>query len=395
MATIFYSMCGEGRGHAARVQTVVEMFQPGHRFVLLAARDAYDTLYERYEGHANVSVRRLPGLFFAYKNNKVDYFRSLLGSVPYLWKLSGIVGYVVQMIHREQPDLAITDFEPILPRAARKCGVPCISLDHQHFLSASNFESLPWRFRWRGWFLRCSIPLFYPKQSAEAISSFYHLPPRVGTEAIQRFGVLLRSSIVEAKKVMRETGEHLVVYIRRHAPDHFWESLRGSGQKAIVYGLGLRPDMADGRIQFREICDEQFVQDLATCRGLITTAGNQLVGEAFFLRKPVLAIPEPGNFEQQLNGWLVGRSGGGWSIDFRQFTEHLLHQFILAIPMMRANLEHLPVCGNMRARNFIEMHLPPRILNHQKPQVPGQLEPQLPADSDLVPLVDMATINKE
>jgi hypothetical protein len=41
------------------------------------------------------------------------------------------------------------------------------------------------------------------------------------------------------------------------------------------------------------------------------------------------------------------------------------------------------------------MHLPPRILDHQKPQVPGQLEPQLPADLDLVPVVDMVSINKE
>ncbi len=386
MATIFYSMCGEGRGHAARVQTVVEMLQPSHRFVLLAARDAYDALYDRYEGHPCVSVRRLPGLFFAYNNNKVDYVRSLIGAGPYLWKLNGFVDYVAQMICREQPDLAITDFEPILPRAAKKCNVPCISMDHQHFLSSSNFDSLPWRFRWRGWFLRCSIPLFYPKQANEAVSSFYHLPARKGTESIARFGVLLRSTILEAKKTIHETHDHLVVYIRRHAPDSFWETLKRSGQKAIVYGLGARPNLADGQIQFREISDQQFVADLATCTGLITTAGNQLVGEAFFLKKPVLAIPEPGNFEQQLNGWLVGKSGGGWSIDFSQFTLHLLHQFLLAVPLMRAQLEDLQVCGNMKARQFIEMHLPQRNLDHLEPQIPGEL--------DLSAIAKLATITE-
>jgi uncharacterized protein (TIGR00661 family) len=386
MATIFYSMCGEGRGHAARVQTVVEMLQPSHRFVLLAARDAYDALYDRYEGHPCVSVRRLPGLFFAYNKNKVDYVRSLIASGPYLWKLNGFVDYVAQMIRREQPDLAITDFEPILPRAAKKCNVPCISMDHQHFLSSSNFESLPWRFRWRGWFLRCSIPLFYPKQANEAVSSFYHLPSRKGTESIARFGVLLRSTILEAKKTTHETHDHLVVYIRRHAPDNFWETLKRSGRKAIVYGLGARPDLADGRIRFREISDQQFVADLANCTGLITTAGNQLVGEAFFLKKPVLAIPEPGNFEQQLNGWLVGKSGGGWSIDFPQFTLHLLHQFLLAIPLMRAQLENLHVCGNMKARQFIEMHLPQRNLDHLEPQIPGEL--------DLSAIAKLATITE-
>lgn len=387
MATIFYSMCGEGRGHAARVQTVVEMLQPTHRFVLLAARDAYDALYDRYEGHSHVSVRRLPGLFFEYNNNKVDYIRSLFAAGPYLWKLSGIVDYVVQMMRREQPDLAITDFEPILPRAAKKCNVPCISMDHQHFLSCSKFDSLPWRFRWRGWFLRCSIPMFYSKQAGEAVSSFYHLPARVGTESIQRFGVLLRSSILEAKRGAYETKDHLVVYIRRHAPENFWRGLEESGQKAYVYGLGQCPSLANGRIQFREISDQQFVYDLATSKALVTTAGNQLVGEAFFLKKPVLAIPEPGNFEQQLNGWLVGKSGGGWSIEFSQFTHHLLHQFLLAIPLMRAELDRLHVCGNARARQFIEMHLPPRNLDH--------LQPQMPSPLDLAAIAKIATLTEE
>ena len=32
-----------------------------------------------------------------------------------------------------KPDLVITDFEPLLPRAARLEGVPYISIDHQHF----------------------------------------------------------------------------------------------------------------------------------------------------------------------------------------------------------------------------------------------------------------------
>lgn len=374
MATIFYSMCGEGRGHAARVQTVVEMLQPMHKFVLLAARDAYDSLYDTYEGHSHVSVRRLPGLFFAYKNNRVDYVRSMLAAGPYLWKLSGIVDYVEQMMRRERPDLAITDFEPILPRAAKNCGVPCISMDHQHFLSTSNFDSLPWRFRWRGLFLRCSIPLFYSRQSDEAVSSFYHLPARKGTESIHRFGVLLRSSILRAKKSISETKDHIIVYIRRHAPDSFWETLEQSGQSVMVYGLGKIPDLANGRIQFREISDKQFVYDLATSKCLITTAGNQLVGEAFFLKKPVLAIPEPGNFEQQLNGWLIGKSGGGWSIEFPQFTSHLLHQFLLAIPLMKSELDGLQVCGNVQARQFIEMHLPSTKLDQAPPQQPEPLD---------------------
>jgi uncharacterized protein (TIGR00661 family) len=386
MAKIVYSMCGEGRGHATRVQTVIETLSR-HRFILLAARDAYETLYERYEGHPRVSVRRLPGLFFSYKNNRVDYVRSVLAAVPYLWKLSGVVEYVTQMILREKPDLAITDFEPILPRAARKCNLPCISMDHQHFLSSSDFASMPFRFRWRGWFLRGSIPLFYPKQNGEAVSSFFHLPPRTGTENIKRFGVLLRPSVLEAAHSAPASQGHLLVYIRRHAPDKLWSILENSGRSAIVYGLGARPDMCQGKIQFREIADQQFVHDLATSECLISTAGNQLIGEAFYLNKPVLAIPEPGNFEQQLNGWLVSKSGGGWSVTFEQLSTHLLQQFLVASPLMRATLRKLPVCGNTQAKEFIEKYLP-------APQV-HDLQTDQPTEVDLAAIAKLLAVNEE
>jgi hypothetical protein len=85
MATIVYSMCGEGRGHATRVQTVVEMLVPKHRFVLLASRDAYHQLYDRYQDHPLVSVRRLPGLFFSYRDRRLDYWKSFIDAGPFLW----------------------------------------------------------------------------------------------------------------------------------------------------------------------------------------------------------------------------------------------------------------------------------------------------------------------
>jgi uncharacterized protein (TIGR00661 family) len=356
MSTIIYSMCGEGRGHATRVQTVVDILGPEHRFILLAARDAYDQLYERYSEHPRVSVRRLPGLFFAYRGNRVDYLRSICASVPYLAKLGGLVRYVSQMIERERPDLAITDFEPVLPRAARRMNVPWISLDHQHFLSISSFRSLPMRFRWRGLFLRSSIPLFYSGQAGEAVSSFHHLPPRHGTEKIPRIGVLLRDSVLQARNEGPSNAGHVLVYIRRSAPNSFWSTLSRCGRRIKVYGHSTPPALPN--LEYRGIADDPFVQDLATCECLITTAGNQLIGEAFSLGKPVLAIPEPGNFEQQLNAWLVTDSQGGWSTTFEQLTPHWIEQFFVALPQLRARIAGMNVCGNEAARNFIESHLP-------------------------------------
>jgi uncharacterized protein (TIGR00661 family) len=357
-------MCGEGRGHATRVQTIVEMLVPQYRFILLAPRDAYEQLYARFDNHPHVSVRRLPGLFFAYRNNKVDYFRSILSSIPFLLKLNAAVRYIVRMIERDNPILAITDFEPLLPRAAKKCKVPWISFDHQHFISASDSKALSFNLRWRISLLRSAVPLFYRGQRGEAISSFAHLPPRTGTESICRLGVMLRDDFIRAK--MNVTNEsYLLVYIRKHAPKLFWDAIEKSGRRAIVYGLGSNPPVAEdlpNRIVFKNIADEEFVRDLSRCECLITTAGNQLIGEAYFLGKPVLAIPEDGNFEQQLNGWLVANSGGGWATTFVDFNPHILQQFLVALPMLRLSLsddqKKSQVYGNDAAIEFIRAYLP-------------------------------------
>ena len=357
MAKILYSMCGEGRGHATRVQTIVDRMKQEHSFILLAARDAYDKLYDRYSDDPNVVVRRLPGLFFAYQGQRVDYVKSIVGAIPYLRQLGTIVRHVQEIIETEKPDLGITDFEPALPRAAARCKLPWISLDHQHFLSVSDFSKLPWHSRWRAWFLRLSIPLFYTGQSAEVVSSFHHFPARAGTEHVQRIGVLLREEVLSAKSNSTH-DKHIVVYLRKHAPEHLWQALKATGRPCHIYGLGKRP--SQNNLQFHEIDNDGFVKHLSMAYCLISTAGNQLVGEAMYLEKPVLAIPEDGNFEQGLNGWMVRESGCGWTASFKEITPDFLLRFLIDVPNLRSKILAEELCGNERAIHIIQQYLPQR-----------------------------------
>jgi hypothetical protein len=46
---------------------------------------------------------------------------------------------------------------------------------------------------------------------------------------------------------------------------------------------------------------DEFARDLAACRGVICTAGNQLLTEARHLGKLCLLVPEPKQYEQQIN----------------------------------------------------------------------------------------------
>ena len=367
MSTIVYSVNGEGRGHATRVQAVIEMLVPKHRFVLLASEDAYDHFRGEYQDHPWVKVSPLPGLRFQYTNGKLSYTKSILGAMPFLWNLSKSVQSVERVLLRESPDIAITDFEPLLPRAADNLGIPWLSLDHQHFLSVSDFRGLPTNLRWQSRFLRCSIGMFYRGQSGEAVSSFSHLPSRKGCESVQRIGVLIRKKI-QALRPQTSNEGFLLVYIRGAAPDTFWNALSQLDKAIHVFGKCVPPVLKN--IEYFGIQNDTFIRQLSKCEALITTAGNQLVGEAFYLRKPVLAIPEQGNFEQAVNAWLVSQTQAGWSLTFSQVTPHLVSQFLLCVPLLSRRAEDLNCFGNEDACKFIEQHLPKSGFVADSPELP-------------------------
>ena len=83
MAKIFYSMAGEGRGHAVRVLTLVEHLRREHELVLFASDDAYEFLVKTYgEGRVeNVRLVRVLGVKFRYTGGKLDLFKSTVGAM--------------------------------------------------------------------------------------------------------------------------------------------------------------------------------------------------------------------------------------------------------------------------------------------------------------------------
>jgi uncharacterized protein (TIGR00661 family) len=187
------------------------------------------------------------------------------------------------------------------------------------------------------------------------VSSFAHLPIKPARQAVTRVGVLLRRELLQASTA--DDG-HLVAYIRRHAPRRLIDALANSGREVRVYGLGPGPDQ--GRLRFRKVSERAFIHDLATGSALVTTAGNQVVGEALYLGKPVFALPEMGNFEQYINAHLLARTGGGVWRAMESVGDRDLEAFLSDLDRLRRNIDPSRVAGNRAALASIEALLPPR-----------------------------------
>src|SRR5579872_3518851 len=98
MGKIFYSLAGEGRGHATRVRTVVEELRHEHDVVLFASHVAFEFLEEIYRDASDVEVRQIPGLQFCYQQRRVSYFHSIRQSLPYLKQLPRLVTSMERML---------------------------------------------------------------------------------------------------------------------------------------------------------------------------------------------------------------------------------------------------------------------------------------------------------
>ncbi len=354
MATICFSMSGEGRGHATRVRALADLLRPRHRIRLYAPGDAYELLAPAYEG-TDVPVHRIPCMMFHYTpSGKLDIPRTGWQGAKYICRLPGLVRKLERHLRRAAPDLAVVDFEPALPRAARRCGVPYVSVDHQHFLVANDLSELPGWLRRRAALISVVVRLYHRGMAKTVVSSFYSPPLKPSARDTVQTGVILRPAVLSAP---RDHNGHLTVYLRKFSGHRVLPALKELGMRCFVYGLGGQP--ADGNLVYKQVSEEAFLQDLGTCEALVCTAGNQLVGEAHYLGKPVFAIPEPANHEQYINAWFLAREGTGEWAEMDEVSGRRLGGFLERLDDYRGRIDPDRYNGNSLALSAIEELLPP------------------------------------
>jgi len=370
MGLIFYSVQGEGRGHATRVRAVVEELKNENRIVVYASHQAYDLLRPAYRG-GDVNIRHISGFSNFYtKSRKLDYLKTGFYGTQFVFKMPRLIRRLQRDIEKEHPNLIITDYEPSLPRAALRCGVPFISLNHQHFLLTYDLSSLPVHLQRHAAFMAQIVRRCHWGQTETIVSSFYFPPLKPGCEDVKQIGVLLRPEVVRAYP---ERGRHCVVYMRRFATPSVLEALNGAGCEMRVYGLGAQT--STGNLKFFKVDVYRFIEDLATSRGLICTAGNQLVGEALFLGKPVLAMPEKNNFEQSINAHFLQESGAGQSVEMDKLSPGCIREFLDRLQDFRLKIDRERLYGNPQAKAVIERHLHKKtFVSYHKRRLSSQIE---------------------
>jgi uncharacterized protein (TIGR00661 family) len=310
---VAYSVAGEGRGHASRARTVgARLLDRGHEVAFLTGGDAMGLLREGFGDDPRARFIEIPTPRFVYRKKgsgeSVSLARSVWGFLKLAKRIPNEARRVEALLRAGgfEPDIIVVDYEPLGYRVAKRFGAPVVALDNQHYfaharLSGVDFRSWPY---FIGIGLSCRA--FCPRKEATLISKC--IAPetlRASSKAIA-IGPLIRPEI-SGRRAEVVAEDFLLAYLRPAVAERALAEIGRTGMRTLVYGLGDRP--SEGRIEFRPVSLKAFAEDLVRCRGVVATAGNQMVSEALFLRKPLLLYPEPGQIEQRINAQLAEKLG--------------------------------------------------------------------------------------
>lgn len=322
MAKILYGVCGVGSGHSTRAKAVIDhLLKQGHQVKVIAYGQAAINLKPFFD----LSVIYSPRFYF--KKNEIQYLKTLFTNLSKSPNLVKSVFRVSKIIDNFLPQIIFTDFEPATAIAANLHNLPLVSIDNIHRLTQAKYD-VPLKYSLDAVTAKAIIRLIVPRADWYLITSLTDHQPKNKKSFF--FPPILRQEILKANP---SENNYFLVYLS--SPNNrLVNLLKNIKAQFIVYGY--KKNEQTGNLQFKTNSHEGFITDLAGSLGVIATAGFSLISEALCLKKPYLALPLQGQFEQSLNALELEKIGCGKTLESLESRE--IEEFIAHLPDFRRNL---------------------------------------------------------
>ncbi len=332
MARIVYGVSGEGSGHSSRARVVLEhLAASGHEVKVVT----YDRGVRHLED--DFDLFETVGLHIESVNNRVAPIKTLLTN---LGRLPG--GHKkLQQLKKEifkdfDPQAVITDFEPMCAYLAHHYDLPLITIDNQHRLRYMQYD-YPQRLKGDRQLTVHIIRAMVPKPDVSLVTTFYF--GAVKNQRTFLFPPLLRSQVLQLEP---ERKGHILVYLTSGF-EAFVELLGDCpGEHFIVYGQGDHG--TKGNLTFKPPSKAGFLKDLADSKAVMATAGFTLITESLHLKKPYLALPMTGQFEQAINAVFLEKLGCG--VNMERIDRAGIDAFLGRLPELEAQTAGLHAFDN-------------------------------------------------
>ncbi len=340
MARIVYGVSGEGSGHSSRARVVLEhLIDAGHQVKVVT----YDRGVRNLE--PDFDIFETVGLHIASANNRVAPLKTLLsnlGRLPQGHKKLELLRRDIFKAFR--PQVVMTDFEPMCAYLAHHYDLPLITIDNQHRLRYMQYDT-PAPLKNDRRLTVQIIRAMVPKPDISLVTTFYF--GELKNSRTFLFPPLLRSKVQRLKPSQNDT---ILVYLTSGFETFIKMLMRFSREHFIVYGQGDQG--SNGNLTFKAPSTDGFLQDLAGCKAVMATAGFTLITESMHLKKPYLALPMSGQFEQAINAVFLEKLKCGVNL-FRP-TEAGIGDFLYRLPEMHDALSDQQKFDNRPLLNKVD-----------------------------------------
>jgi uncharacterized protein (TIGR00661 family) len=332
LAKIVYGVSGEGSGHSSRARVMLEhLIQLGHEAKVVSYDRGYRNLRNDFD------VFETEGLHIASSDNRVSKVKTFTDNLQRLpqgsKKLRALRKDIFQTF---SPDCVITDFEPMCAYLAYHYDLPLITIDNQHRIRYMTYPC-PARMQAERRMTVSIIRAMVPRPDISLVTTFYYGEAR--NDRTLFFPPILRREILELQPT---SGDHILVYLTSGF-ESFIRILKSfSRETFLVYGYERHEQV--GNMVFKPYSRDGFLEDFAACKAVMATAGFTLMTEAFYLRKPYLALPMRGQFEQELNAhWLAKLNFG---VNLRRIRSEAVGNFLYQLPDFKVYLNDYRAVDN-------------------------------------------------
>ncbi len=278
-----------------------------------------------------------------YKKNKLIYSKTIWKNIVKISQSTKHWSSIKKVFKDFDPDLVITDFEPLTALLAQTQKKPLISVDNQHQLTRTKIK-LPIKYKKDLIADKLVIKLMIRKANYYLITSFFKTP--ITHKNTFLFAPIIREEILDLKA---KEEDYFLVYQGADF-SNILPTLKNLKEKFIIFGPNKEGQ--EDNLTFIKYSLDEWLKYLANARAVIGTAGLSLISECIYLEKPYLALPIKNQIEQTINAEYLEKAELGMKAE--KFTEKTFTIFLSKLDFYRKNLKLVEKCGNKDLNNKLE-----------------------------------------
>lgn len=322
---------GEGRGHMTQAIALADiLLEGGHNLTAVCIgkskrRQIPDFVYQNIK--SPIHTFESPNFISDKKDKSINIGKTIIHNLRKWPIYKESLTEIDNLVTKHQPDVILNFYDILagLYRAIYQPKCQFWTIGHQYLAGHPAFE-FPRNSLFKTLIFKLNNKLTSLNADLKLALSFQPLPQT--NEKTLVLPPLLRKEIRHLKATQHDFilaytvnpgyGEEILEFSKANPGikvEAFWD------KKGAPNHYRPLPNLV-----FHQLNDRLFLEKMAACRGLITTAGFESVCEAIYLGKKVMMIPVKGQFEQSCNALDAINAGAGiqaLSFDIQKFDTYL------------------------------------------------------------------------